>query len=1666
MPLSELHVLVLKTALANILGEGANGTIVFIRCLSNEILYPLIQNEKFTINDWDIRLVSDYEDVSDRIIPADKAVEIRETKEKPTLLLVDIDKAGAGMDGIYGAGREVKESELFKEALKLAAAEITKSLSGEERKFAEKAVRKSRRRGRKQSVSPWLVFDYYINIALHSKHPRLFLYILGLWPMKESIDVDPAEALDISQQFVDRLLSPAVAGQTPNARIENLRLLDPSEHQIKKLETFLRRAAHKPIQTSLEDLKDEEELWVNVLKLQGPTQFISGIEMVPWRVKSGKVAKWSGLINEGDQDDPPVLIIDPDAENNSNYSKLEVHWKAVPTELEKGCAEYRIEIVTDMDEEIASGECVHSAKKDEKYRFTNDDFALDTEDALIPAKIVISVIGDDTIEKQETEEFIIRYGVPEESSKGGIGKKVRTFSEGLIELNDREAVTTIADLNEAIPEDSKGYIVLRTPSKHKSFKVYRPPLIKEIEKLWCESEGLIGRWVIKVRTSGARAGIPEFIHFDKPDSFDEGIWSRLENESRRLASKFTALGGGTGQIYDEKSKTFDNYVKEYILAWAAALESGNPTLPLANTIEVQSLSGRTYGLIVLPSHPLRIAWHVAYDNLVLHSRFNQELKVKEVIDTLKFLDGAMFPAYLPGLEKNTTFVFADNLGFHTVGMVLDSDKEPKAAIAILARALGDPDSAESAPTVGRQSAQILGDEIIKYLQCHNISRLLHIHALRPGDGFTVARSLGQVNKYFSNMLSQEDLDDEDQLINSPGFVLELYPSESQKGITGKFIANVRERRRSGAGTLSSDDTWMLDSIPLPGGTNLPKLRWARKVDDDIPNHPAHLAVAFDTFESKVVPSSFNDNIDVKRPLYGFGLLSFFERSYHGEPSPIWESFVPSSEEGEKHPSDRHHSERLLRIQNGIFSSVLNKLGNNDAAIPILKTEITPEKADSLKSIHKLCDWVITVDRNAGIEYFDSPKCNKDIYDAYVIDCVPEREDLGCLQLITSTSNLDEVRIILDKALDQMGLSRSRRNAEFLLENLKALSGRLAIRLTGQRSPASELIALSLSYANCRNFSGRSEAWLSLNDGFFIPVDDIQDILPIVGKDDRDEEEQNTRPDLIHVSINNRKTLQFSFVEVKYRRHLREARNPSELKRIEKQITPFKERWDDWFSNDHVASIRALRRAKLARVLRFYAEKACRHYLGKEAYSRLVAEIDKMISNGASYSFAQPKSGDRGYVFCPDYSGSTPLKISPDAWNAKIFLFGPDLMPVSQIRDEVYIPADLGDTKVDLGEIETQEHAESRNEVPSKVNEVAQTTNVVVKSHNMEPSVIFGTDLLSGSEVEWRITVKGNPHLMIVGLPGMGKTTCLLNLCKQLLEQRISPIIFSYHQDIDERLVSDVGDVRFIDFDGLGFNPLHVLDRTSKFGYLDVAGALRDIFTAIFPELGDIQAEHIRKSIKDSFMEKGWGTSDLSSEKLEEPEFMRFFEILKDNPKPDRGLKTLINRLEELADYGFFDVRETRASLWESDIPTIIRIHTSQNDNLQRAFASLVFYSMYKDMFRRGISMNLTHAVIFDETHRASGLKLIPTMAKECRKYGISLILASQEARDFDISLFSAIANYLVLRLTDTDAKALVRNVASSDQERGLIDKIKQMDRFKALYFSEGKKRPSYLALRP
>lgn len=1682
------HGSLLAASFAKILGEPGPGTMAYVRCLTPDVVALLAHDANFDLNEWKIRRVADAADAESRTITADRAVELREAKEGQTLLLVDTDRAGAGMDGIYNAAQEVDEQELFSIAHRTAAGEITKQLSRKHREYAEKAVGKARAVGGRDSVSPWTIYDFYCRVAANKRHAGAYLHLLGLWPVAGRLGQESVDDLDTSQRFVEHLFGSGASGLMPAERIAALRLVDPTDRQLADLERFLRDEVPKLRKEALAALSEKRHLWVNELQVEDAFDEIREIQLLPWRSKTGRMLKWSGLTEPVLADEPPRLIVDPDSAQDK--SKLEVRWKTRPARLPKESVHYRVSVVTATgDDELAYREVVHKGTATEKIAFVGEDFAMLPEDAVVPARVVVQVPGAETVVPRETEEFEIRFGQPEASEVGVGGKLHRTFVEGLIELGSREEVARLTSLDDVRPKNVKGFLQWRSPTKRIGFRVQRPSLIKDVEEHWRISGGVVGRWRVKVRASGERVGHPEFVPLARPEDVSAGQWAKMEKTCQKMRARFDDVGG-VGQVYDDQVRGFAD-VTEYLRAWTALLyeAADDPTLALANTVEVQSQSGRLVGLIVLPGHPLRVAWHVAYDNLVLHAAFSEQMRPRDVRKEFSVLDGAMFPAMLPGLEPHYAFVFADTLGFHAVGMVPDSDKEPKATVSVLRRALGDKEDAGSGaePSVGTRSADVLGTEILKYMECHDGCRTLRVHALRAGDGRTVARALGKAAKELDEQGRKESDNGTGDLAAGKGvsFVLELYPSQRTReaGIVGRFIAERQERRRRRAGTVADQDRWLLKSLSLPGGVRVPRLRWARKEQAE-PAEPAHLAIAFDTFESRV----HADDADPRsRPFHAFGLLSFFDREYWSSPEPNWRSAVPAWNEGDKHPGNRTHTDRLVRLQNHVQRLVTQGLGTGEG-VPVLRTRISGDKEASLATLHKLADWVVTLDRNAGVEYFDSPNDNKEIYDAYVIDCVPEREDLGCLQLITSTTNLDEVQGLLNQALDRMGLSRSRSNAEFLMNQLKALSGRLAIRLTGRNVPASELIALALVQAKCAASEAGNPCWMSLRDGFFVPVDDVRDLLPPLDPT-TGASRGVPRPDIIYVTNAPRKGLMFRFVEVKYRRHLRTARSLEVTRAVRKQTASLRKGWFAWYNDAAAQSFRAVRRAKLARVLRFYADKARRHDLADERHQALVAEIDRMVGKGDAYAFVDEAGADLGWVFCPEYAESAPQRLSPPEDDVGVYLFGPSGLPDLEGRRRSPLPRSgrvpepdhpVGQpvaepTGVEQPSLEP-DVASATSEAPSPplsgepaalattVQNGGAVRDQAPSSPPREPAIVLGADRFKREQVTWKLTVKGNPHLLVAGLPGMGKTTCLLNLCRQMLDHGVRPIVFSYHQDLDEKLEEIVGSIRFVDFDGLGFNPLHIPDRTAHRPYLNVAGALRDIFVAIYPGLGDLQGEAIRSAVKESFVREGWADPGVDPTELREPPFKRFFEILADQENRDSGLANLLVRLEELNDYGFFDVGKAHGSLWESGEPTVIRIHRSQSDGLQKAFSSLILYGLYKDMFRRGVQDRITHAVVFDEAHRAARLSVVPTMAKECRKYGVSLVLASQEARDFHKSVFSAVANYLVLRLTDADAKALVRNVADSRQEKALIDKIKQMKRFRALYFREGSALPDHVDL--
>lgn len=369
------------------------------------------------------------------------------------------------------------------------------------------------------------------------------------------------------------------------------------------------------------------------------------------------------------------------------------------------------------------------------------------------------------------------------------------------------------------------------------------------------------------------------------------------------------------------------------------------------------------------------------------------------------------------------------------------------------------------------------------------------------------------------------------------------------------------------------------------------------------------------------------------------------------------------------------------------------------------------------------------------------------------------------------------------------------------------------------------------------------------------------------------------------------------------------------------------------------------------------------------------------------------------------------------------------------------------------------YVDDENEAKQSSHEL---NNGLVDSHCSESSlgdikvssnmVILGHELTNDDCVNWEVTANSNPHLIILGTSGSGKTYLVYQQCIQLVNMGITPIIFSYHPDIDTKLCEVPGaNIQYVDFAELGLNPLEVYSD-SPLAHIDNASFLRDMFASIFPDLGDIQLGKLRKLILRSYAEKGWDNN--LGRGSETPEFRSFYNILKSDEK-DKASKGLLARLDELNDYGFFSSNSSKPlTLLNVSKPSIIiiRLHRTQNEVMQKAFAFFILHHLYIHMFLRGVQENISHVVFFEEGHKISKLKLLSKMIKECRKFGIAIVLSSTSALDFDEGFYSTVGNFLAMRLNASDAIKIAKIVTTTDNINYISDRIKGMQKKTALFY--------------
>jgi len=1124
--LTETHLRCVCESLSELLGAPTKGAMAYARCLSAGALERLRAALGDSRHRWTAYVVGS--GVGEATITADRAVELRELKGDAVLLLVDPQEEGAGMSGIYSAVREITEAELLRSAEQKARHGVPHG----RKMLLDRAVSTARRLGRRKGLAPWLTFDFWARCADTPDEIGQHVACLGLWPIAE--DVNEGN-LALAAKVTERLLlSP---GQ-PRARVATLHLRgDAGRSQEAELAAFLRESDVRGWMDSVVVVVGRPQLWLGAIE-PDPGKELRAIALRDWRQKSGRPYAWSGLKAV---DDLLEFRIPPDS---SDACHLEIRWTAEPEGLPAGAAEYLVEILTGGDTVLLSREVPHRDVTQQKCVFSREAFDDLDEGGTWEVVVRVSQLGhapgggescDDGEGplSRRSEDLVLTFGETDEPPKESAGKVVDALVEDAIRLGNQDDFASACV--QPLQADKAGYV--RHIVDGSSARVRRPHLVAEAERDWDDRGYPIGRWLVSVRDDGSRAGPIRFLGTGIPsDKLGE-----LPRRTQTLARQAAARAGFVAMIYRDSQAATD-----YVNAWVRAIEQHGTELALANTVEVQDLRGHAVGLLVLPSHAIRVAWHQAYDELAYHARYVECLEPAEVTAALRLLDGSHFPAFLPAPNGAAGYVFGDMVGFHVAAMIPQDAPEPQASIAQLARCAAGSRSDAPSP-IGEGTSDAIAAEIGKYCRLHPQYPLLEVHALQPGDGMTIARSLGAVLRgQRPNEEDDTDLDAEDAARPVGGtlrrFELSLFPSQKyrESSVVGRFLSDVAEGHRSGSRTIGQKDRWMHETTQQ-GVVRCPNLRWAKRDGPD-PERAAHLSVAFDLFGSRLEPMP-SAELALQRPREGYGLFPSLHREYCPAPEPQWTATVAPSQTtgGEKHPAGAALTDRLAAAQNALARAA----AGDAARWPVLRTRVDADTDDRLRMLHERSDWVITVDRNAGLEYFDAPKDNPEVYDTYVIDCVPERQDLDCVRLITSTSRVAEVTRLLYRALDEMDLSRSERNCRCLLDNLKALSGRLAMRSSQLGDRHGELIALALLYKSACE-SQTDERWPTVSEGFLVPLDDVPDLLPakrarLDAQDGDAADEGDLRADLLHVSAPKRGGLAFRFIEVKYRRLVTRAR---------------------------------------------------------------------------------------------------------------------------------------------------------------------------------------------------------------------------------------------------------------------------------------------------------------------------------------------------------------------------------------------------------------------------------------------------------------------------------------------------------------------------------------------
>ena len=352
-------------------------------------------------------------------------------------------------------------------------------------------------------------------------------------------------------------------------------------------------------------------------------------------------------------------------------------------------------------------------------------------------------------------------------------------------------------------------------------------------------------------------------------------------------------------------------------------------------------------------------------------------------------------------------------------------------------------------------------------------------------------------------------------------------------------------------------------------------------------------------------------------------------------------------------------------------------------------------------------------------------------------------------------------------------------------------------------------------------------------------------------------------------------------------------------------------------------------------------------------------------------------------------------------------------------------------------------------------------------------IFLGTDAESRSEVFWNPdpdSGAANPHVLVLGESGFGKTYTISALLAELAQQHVVSIVLDYGQGF----AADGAPKEFLEAaspkhihasqDGVAINPLQIFPSDIH-GPLNVAQRVADTFLRVYPKLGVQQHAVLRQAVIDALAAEGIVSDDRLTWTQKAP---TFGSVQKRLTYLAEGAQTAQSRLAASVAshissvFVFNTFRESGRPLAWGDMLRAGGVFVIQlkglEYSLERAITEFLLWNLIGFIESLG-PRPLRCFVVLDEAHRLSFDEGSPTekLLREGRKFGLGLILASQQPEDFSAVAFGNTATKLVFQVGDDNgviSRQLHRKLRSSHSLLQVAELITKLPRGWAYVVSE------------